>query len=217
MAGVGIYKSTDAGRTWTHMGLTDTQTIGRIVVHPTNPEHRLRRGVRSRVDRQRDARRVQDDRRRQDVGQDLLQEPADRRERPGDGPARSERAVRVAVAAHPPQVERPARRARLQRGRRDQDDRRRQDLDGREPGPAAAGVSAAASASTSRDRSPTRSTRSSTTTRSAAWRGPDRTTPTAGRCREGQGFIKGADVYRSDDGGKSWRQTSRQDEATTNY
>ncbi len=38
MAGVGIYKSTDAGRTFTHMGLTDTQTIGRIVVHPTNPD-----------------------------------------------------------------------------------------------------------------------------------------------------------------------------------
>ena len=38
MAGVGIYKSTDAGRTWQHMGLTDTQTIGRIIVHPTNPD-----------------------------------------------------------------------------------------------------------------------------------------------------------------------------------
>ncbi|HVL68696.1 MAG TPA: hypothetical protein VM364_15645 [Vicinamibacterales bacterium] len=38
MAGVGIYKSTDAGRTFTHMGLTDTQTIGRILVHPTNPD-----------------------------------------------------------------------------------------------------------------------------------------------------------------------------------
>lgn len=38
MAGVGIYKSTDAGKSFTHMGLTDTQTIGRIVVHPTNPD-----------------------------------------------------------------------------------------------------------------------------------------------------------------------------------
>jgi len=38
MAGVGIYKSTDAGRTFTHSGLTDTQTIARIVVHPTDPE-----------------------------------------------------------------------------------------------------------------------------------------------------------------------------------
>jgi hypothetical protein len=38
MAGVGIYKSIDAGKTWQHMGLTDTQTIARIVVHPTNPD-----------------------------------------------------------------------------------------------------------------------------------------------------------------------------------
>ena len=38
MAGVGIYKSTDGGQTFTHMGLTDTQTIGRILVHPTNPD-----------------------------------------------------------------------------------------------------------------------------------------------------------------------------------
>jgi photosystem II stability/assembly factor-like uncharacterized protein len=38
MPGVGIYKSVDAGRTWQHMGLTDTQTIARIIVHPTNPD-----------------------------------------------------------------------------------------------------------------------------------------------------------------------------------
>ena len=38
MAGVGIYKSVDAGKTFTHMGLTDTQTIARIVIHPTNPD-----------------------------------------------------------------------------------------------------------------------------------------------------------------------------------
>jgi len=37
MPGVGIYKSTDAGATWQHMGLTDTQTIARIIVHPTDP------------------------------------------------------------------------------------------------------------------------------------------------------------------------------------
>src|SRR4051812_27620869 len=30
MPGVGVYKSVDRGTTWTHMGLTDTQTIARI-------------------------------------------------------------------------------------------------------------------------------------------------------------------------------------------
>jgi photosystem II stability/assembly factor-like uncharacterized protein len=36
--GIGIYKSTDAGETWTHMGLADTNTIARIVIHPQNPD-----------------------------------------------------------------------------------------------------------------------------------------------------------------------------------
>lgn len=35
--GDGVYKSTDAGRTWTHMGLRDTQHIGRVIVDPTDP------------------------------------------------------------------------------------------------------------------------------------------------------------------------------------
>ena len=37
-AGSGVYKSTDAGKTFTHMGLTGTQTIGRVIIHPTNPD-----------------------------------------------------------------------------------------------------------------------------------------------------------------------------------
>ena len=35
--GGGVYKSTDGGITWKLMGLEKTQAIGRIVVHPTNP------------------------------------------------------------------------------------------------------------------------------------------------------------------------------------
>ncbi|MBS0579537.1 MAG: sialidase [Proteobacteria bacterium] len=35
--GNGIYKSTDAGRTWKNMGLPESGRIGRILVHPTNP------------------------------------------------------------------------------------------------------------------------------------------------------------------------------------
>ena len=35
--GNGMYKSTDAGRTWTHIGLADTQHIGKIAVDPHDP------------------------------------------------------------------------------------------------------------------------------------------------------------------------------------
>ena len=36
--GDGVYKSTDAGRTWTHMGLRDSQHIGRVIVDAVDPE-----------------------------------------------------------------------------------------------------------------------------------------------------------------------------------
>ena len=36
--GGGAYKSTDAGKTWTHIGLADTQVISKIRVHPSNPD-----------------------------------------------------------------------------------------------------------------------------------------------------------------------------------
>jgi photosystem II stability/assembly factor-like uncharacterized protein len=36
-AGAGIWKTEDGGETWRHMGLTETHTIARIIVHPTDP------------------------------------------------------------------------------------------------------------------------------------------------------------------------------------
>jgi photosystem II stability/assembly factor-like uncharacterized protein len=36
--GNGVYKSVDAGKTWTHIGLRDSQQIGRILVDPRNPD-----------------------------------------------------------------------------------------------------------------------------------------------------------------------------------
>jgi hypothetical protein len=35
--GNGMYKSSDAGRSWTHIGLDDTQHIGKVAVDPRNP------------------------------------------------------------------------------------------------------------------------------------------------------------------------------------
>lgn len=36
--GNGVYKSTDGGETWTHMGLEKTGRIPRVVIHPQNPD-----------------------------------------------------------------------------------------------------------------------------------------------------------------------------------
>jgi len=35
--GDGVYKSTDAGKTWKHIGLENTRQIGRVIVDPKNP------------------------------------------------------------------------------------------------------------------------------------------------------------------------------------
>jgi len=36
--GDGIYRSLDAGKTWTHVGLSDSRQIGGIVIHPKDPD-----------------------------------------------------------------------------------------------------------------------------------------------------------------------------------
>ena len=38
MPGDGVYKSSDAGRTWRHVGFSESQAISKIRIHPTNPD-----------------------------------------------------------------------------------------------------------------------------------------------------------------------------------
>lgn len=38
LQGDGVYRSADAGKSWTHLGVGDTHAIGRIRIHPSNPD-----------------------------------------------------------------------------------------------------------------------------------------------------------------------------------
>ena len=96
--GWGIFKSTDAGATWTKMGLENTGRIGRIVIHPTNPEHRPRRRVRPRVRAAGGSGHLSHHGRRSHVEQGSLRQRQHGRDRRRHAPDRSEHPLRGYLA-----------------------------------------------------------------------------------------------------------------------
>ena len=216
MAGVGVYKSTDAGKTWQHMGLSDTQTIARIIVHPTNPDivyvaasghewtDNEMRGVFKTTNGGRTWAKVHYKSPRTGAI-DLVMDPKD---------------PNTLYAAM------------WQRIRRKWSDPRV------EPGYNEGGVvkttdggvtwtdsSQGLPAPEHRGRIGIDISRSNPQVLYAFVDNYDigRVPPPGSRdaygrpMPQGQGFIKGADIYRSDDAGKTWKQTSRFDQTTSNY
>ena len=216
MAGVGLYKSTDAGQTWVYMGLSDTQTIGRILVHPSNPDvvyvaasghewtDNETRGVFKTTDGGKTWNKV------------LYKSP-----RTG--------AIDLVMDPRNPDV---LYASMWQRIRRKYSDPRV------EPGYKEGGVFKSTDggktwtdvnqglpAPEHRGRIGIDISLSRPDTLYALvdnyeigrYPKPGQNDAYGRPMPEGAGFIKGADVYRSDDGGKTWRQTSRQDQAMTDY
>ena len=127
--GDGVYKSTDAGKTWTNVGLKDSHHIGRIVIDPKNPNIVYVAALGHLYSAERRARRLQDDRRRQDLDQVARgqgRRPNGRRGGPRDGSEEPEDPLRGRLRQGAPALDVQPRRPRQ---RHLQDRRRRQDLD----------------------------------------------------------------------------------------
>jgi hypothetical protein len=79
--GDGIYKSVDAGQTWTHLGLRDAQQIPKIAVDPRNPDRLFVAALGHPVRTERGARHLPLDRRRPDLPAGSLCRREHRRQR----------------------------------------------------------------------------------------------------------------------------------------
>ena len=216
MAGAGIYKSVDAGRTWQHMGLTDSQTIGRVVVHPTNPDivyvaasghewtDNTMRGVFKTTNGGRTWDRILYKSPRTGAI-DLTMDPRD---------------PNTLYASLWQRIRRKWSDPRVEPGYNESGVMKTTD-----GGKTWTDVSKGLPPPEVRGRIGIDISRSRPDTLYALVDNyeigrqarPGQSDAYGRPMPEGQGFIKGADVYRSDDGGKSWRQTSRQDQAMIDY
>ncbi|HVQ42062.1 MAG TPA: hypothetical protein VMS54_07650 [Vicinamibacterales bacterium] len=216
MAGVGIYKSTDAGKTWQHMGLTDSQTIARIVVHPTNPDivyvaasghewtDNEMRGVFKTTDGGRTWSKILYKSPRT-AAIDLVMHPAD---------------PNTLYAATWQRIRRKWSDPRVEPGYNESTIMKTTD-----GGRTWTDVSQGLPAAQFRGRIGIDISRSNSDTLYALVDNyeigrearPGQRDAYGRPMPADQGFIKGADVYRSDDAGKTWRQTSRQDQAMVDY
>ena len=113
--GDGVYRSTDAGKTWTHVGLRETEQIGRVRVHPARSRPRLRRGARPHVRAQQGARRLPRRRTAGDLAARAVRRREHGRRRPRDGRDQPARAVRRVLAGPALAVGLRERRARAAR------------------------------------------------------------------------------------------------------
>jgi photosystem II stability/assembly factor-like uncharacterized protein len=216
MPGVGIYKTTDAGKTFQHMGLTDTQTIARILVHPTNPDivyvaatghewtDNEMRGVFKTTDGGKTWGKVLY-RSPRTGAIDLVMDPRD---------------PNTLYAALWQRVRRKWSDPRVEPGYKEGGVMKTTD-----GGKTWTDVSQGLPAPEFRGRIGIDISRSNPNVLYAFVDNYEigvvpkpGTRDAYGRpMPEGKGFIKGADIYRTSDGGKTWKQTSRQNQATNDY
>ncbi len=124
--GAGVYKSTDGGLKFEYVGLKETQSIAKVVVHPKDPNTVYVAAVGHLFGPNPERGVFKIDRRRQDLDEHEVHRQRHGLHRSRDAPDRPEHAVRRVLSAPPAAVGLQRRRPRQ---RHLADERRRQDLD----------------------------------------------------------------------------------------